>query len=143
MVDKNIYYTYLSIPRGQTDTIDIFLFQLRLTPFNKGELIIVRATKDTNHIMTIISEATIGLNLDITDYQAKSLRTIDEQASHAKVADILIKYALENIDEANPDWTYVASRIYMNELYNQAAYNRNYDVTLKYGDFYLLIRSEE
>src|SRR5699024_6849949 len=64
---------------------------------------------------------------------------IDEQASHAKVADILIKNALENIDEANPDWTYVASRIYMNELYNQAAYNRNYDVTLKYGDFYQLI----
>src|SRR5690625_6470282 len=27
----------------------------------------------------------------------------------------------------------------MNELYNQAAYNRNYDVTLKYGDFYQLI----
>lgn len=99
----------------------------------------VTATKDKNYIMTIISEATKGLNLDITDYQAKSLRTIDEQASHAKVADILIKNALENIDEANPDWTYVASRIYMNELYNQAAYNRNYDVTLKYGDFYQLI----
>src|SRR5690625_3929282 len=99
----------------------------------------VTVTKDKNYIMTIISEATKGLNLDITDYQAKSLRTIDEQASHAKVADILIKNALENIDEANPDWTYVASRIYMNELYNQAAYNRNYDVTLKYGDFYQLI----
>src|SRR5690625_5838842 len=27
----------------------------------------------------------------------------------------------------------------MNELYNQAAYNRNYDVTLKYGDFYQII----
>lgn len=96
-------------------------------------------TKDKTYIMTIISEATKGLNIDTTDYEAKAFRTIDEQASHAKVADILTKNALENIDEANPDWTYVASRIYMNELYNQAAYNRNYDVTLKYGDFYHLI----
>src|SRR5690625_6325695 len=101
----------------------------------------VTATKDKNYIMTIISEATKGLNLDITDYQAKSLRTIDEQASHAKVADILIKNALENIDEANPDWTYVASRIYMNELYNQAAYNRKYEVRSNDGGFFKLISS--
>src|SRR5699024_9794232 len=99
----------------------------------------VTVTKDTHYIMTMLSEATKELNLDIPNYKAKSMRTIDEQASHAKVADIIIKNALENIDEANPDWTYVASRIYMNELYNQAAYNRNYDVTLKYGDFYQLI----
>src|SRR5699024_4202172 len=94
----------------------------------------VTATKDKKYIMTIISEATKGLNLDITDYQAKSLRIIDEQASNAKVADILI-----NIDEAKADWDYVASRIYMHVLYNQAAYNRNYHVTLKYCDFYQLI----
>src|SRR5699024_4469817 len=118
---------------------DIFLFKLRLTSFNKGDLIMVTVTKDKNYIMTIISEGTKGLNLDITDYQAKSLRTIDEQASHAKVEDILIKNDKENIDETNPEWTYVTSRIYMNELYNQAAYNRNYDVTFKYGDFYKLI----
>src|SRR5699024_9496417 len=116
-----------------------FLFKLELTSFNKGVLVMVTVTKDKNYSMTIISEATKGLNLDTTDYKAKSLLTIDEQESHAKVADILIKNALENIDEANPDWTYVASRIYMNELYNQAAHNRNYDVTLKYGDFYQLI----
>src|SRR5690625_2596043 len=99
----------------------------------------VTVTKDKNYIMTIISEATKELNLDITDYQTKSMQTINEQASNTKDSDILRKNALENIDEANPDCTYVASRIYMNELYNQAAYNRNYDVTLKYGDFYQLI----
>src|SRR5699024_12383950 len=101
----------------------------------------VTVTKDKNYIMTIISEATKGLNLDITDYQAKSLRTIDEQASHAKVADILIKNALENIDKANPDWTYVASRIYMKGLYKQAANSRHNDTESKYGDYYHIIKT--
>ncbi len=99
----------------------------------------VTVVKDKDFIMNIITEATKDLNIDTADYQEKSLRTIDEQASNEKVVDILTKNALENIDEANPDWTYVASRIYMKDLYNQAAKNRNYDAEVKYGDFYQLI----
>src|SRR5699024_8267505 len=78
-------------------------------------------------------------NIDTQNYQEKSLRVIDEQTSDEQVVDILTKNALENIDEANPDWTYVARRIYMKGLYNQAAKHRNYDAEHKYGDFYQLI----
>lgn len=97
------------------------------------------AIKGNKKVMEIISEVTKNLNIDTQNYQEKSLRVIDEQTSDEQVVDILTKNALENIDEANPDWTYVASRIYMKDLYNQAAKHRNYDAEHKYGDFYQLI----
>ncbi|SFD66337.1 ribonucleoside-diphosphate reductase alpha chain [Lentibacillus persicus] len=53
--------------------------------------------------------------------------------------DHMIKRALENIDEANPDWTFVASRLYLQNLYKKAAANRGFDKNEKYGDFYELI----
>src|SRR5699024_1220419 len=43
------------------------------------------------------------------------------------------------IDEANPDWTFLASRLYLNELYQKAAENRGYKKREQYGDFYKLI----
>jgi len=97
------------------------------------------AIKGNKKVMEIISNVTKNLNIDTQNYQEKSLRVIDEQTSDEQVVDILTKNALENIDEANPDWTYVASRIYMKDLYNQAAKHRNYDAEHKYGDFYQLI----
>lgn len=56
-----------------------------------------------------------------------------------KLIDVLIRRALENIDEANPDWTFVASRLYLQKLYYHAAKNRQYSPSLKYGDFYQLL----
>lgn len=54
--------------------------------------------------------------------------------------DHVIKWALENIDEANPDWTFVASRLYLQNLYEKAAANRGYDANKRYGDLYELIQ---
>src|SRR5699024_6953758 len=56
-----------------------------------------------------------------------------------KATDILIQNVLENIDESQPDWTYVASRLYLQKLYWKAAHHRGYDEQDKYGDFYELI----
>lgn len=60
----------------------------------------------------------------------------------AKGADILIKYALENIDEANTEWTYVAARVFLQNLYYEASKNRGYDFANVnvYGSFYKLIQ---
>lgn len=57
-------------------------------------------------------------------------------------ADLLIKYALENIDEANTEWTYIAARIFLQNLYYKAARNRGYEFNHNrtYGSFYDLIR---
>ncbi|WP_026567472.1 ribonucleoside-diphosphate reductase subunit alpha [Bacillus sp. UNC41MFS5] len=48
-------------------------------------------------------------------------------------------YAVNQIAMDRPDWTFVAARLYLNELYEKSAKNRGYNRTLKYGDFYRLI----
>src|SRR5690625_844967 len=64
---------------------------------------------------------------------------VSPEATFEEITDTLIKNALENIDEGNPDWTYMASRIYLRKLYKEAAFNRNYEEDMYYGDFYRLI----
>lgn len=87
-----------------------------------------------------IEESTIGLEIDTKAYQDKAFRMIPDEASNEQINEVLIKNALENIDEANTAWTYVASRIYLTELYEKAAKNRKYDAQNKYGDFYELLQ---
>src|SRR5699024_10666368 len=80
-----------------------------------------------------------GLNLDVADFSSKVNRLITAEQSEDEKTDILIKTALEQIDEANPDWTYFASRIYAHQLYRHAAANRGYHAEEKYGSFHKLI----
>ncbi|WP_100010546.1 ribonucleoside-diphosphate reductase subunit alpha [Lentibacillus sediminis] len=97
-------------------------------------------TASEERIQKMIQQATKDLPVDPKNYTEKALRTIEPDATDAKIADTLIKQALENIDEANTAWTYVASRIYLQELYRQAGENRNYDpAARRYGDFYGLL----
>ena len=93
-----------------------------------------------NIVTELIKKAQESLDLSIEAYEDKVNRLIDEHTSFEEVTDILIKTALENIDEATPDWTFFASRLYLQELYRQAANNRNYDIEDKYGDLYQLIK---
>jgi len=82
---------------------------------------------------------TKGLNVTIEKYKEKAEKTIAEDMTFEQKTDRLIKLALENIDEAEPDWTYVAARIYLRRLYNKARENRGYDNNTNYGSFYNLI----
>ena len=87
-----------------------------------------------------VNQAVEGLKVDIENYLEKSLRAIKEDSTPSFIAETLVKNALENIDEANPDWTYVAARIYLYDLYRKAAENRGYEAALRYGDFHELIQ---
>lgn len=89
----------------------------------------------------MIQQAKEGLKLHIETFIDKANRTIGEDASFEEITDRLVKNALENIDEANPDWTYFASRIYLEQLYKEAATNRQYKKATKYGDLYHLIQT--
>ena len=99
-----------------------------------------KVLSNEEQIIEKIRQSTTGLKVDVQPFQDKAFRMIPENASNEKINEVLIKNALENIDEANTDWTYVASRIYLSELYDQAAHNRNYDAQNKYGDFYSLLQ---
>lgn len=59
----------------------------------------------------------------------------------AEITNRLILDALDNIDETNPNWTFVASRFYLNRLYKEASYNRSYDATEKYGSLVGILKA--
>ncbi|WP_010097767.1 ribonucleoside-diphosphate reductase subunit alpha [Ornithinibacillus scapharcae] len=86
-------------------------------------------------ITQIIEEALDGLHVDSNDLHVE----LPAGISTIRALDLLAKRALENIDEANPDWTFAASRFLLHSLYYQAANNRKYHLSKRYGDFYHLI----
>lgn len=88
-------------------------------------------TKTADKITQLVDQATNGLNVD----KELLLQKVHQHGD----TDSLIKIALENIDEANPDWTFTASRVYLHQLYEKAAANRGYDANIRYGNFYELV----
>ncbi|TGB01899.1 ribonucleoside-diphosphate reductase subunit alpha [Halobacillus salinus] len=54
-------------------------------------------------------------------------------------AQDMILTCLAEVDESQPDWTFVASRIYLNWMYEQAKRNRKQDDA--YSDFYGLLQT--
>ncbi|MGG0337150.1 ribonucleoside-diphosphate reductase subunit alpha [Priestia aryabhattai] len=80
--------------------------------------------------------------LDFSLYEEKVIQTVTvkENMTDEKVANVLILAALERISMEEPDWTYVAADVYLNELYRKAGDSRGYDKKEKYGSFYQLIQ---
>ncbi|AUO11599.1 ribonucleoside-diphosphate reductase subunit alpha [Priestia megaterium] len=80
--------------------------------------------------------------LDFSLYEEKVIQTVTvkENMTDEKVANVLILAALERISMEEPDWTYVAADVYLNELYRKAGDNRGCDKNEKYGSFYQLIQ---
>lgn len=102
----------------------------RRLPFDQQRLerFIDEVTADFPHIRT-------------NDYKEKVIRTITahDEYKASQITKLLELTALENIDMGRPDWTFIAARIYLRYLYKQAAKNRVYDASEKYGDFYALL----
>ncbi|WP_188454680.1 ribonucleoside-diphosphate reductase subunit alpha [Virgibacillus oceani] len=66
--------------------------------------------------------------------QIKQLSKTKEEANQQALF-----YALNNIAMDEPNWTFAAARMYLNELYQKAGENRGYSSEAKYGGFYQLI----
>lgn len=96
-------------------------------------------TMDSEDLNKLIEDAAEGLHLSLDGYKERIFNAT-ETVSASKLDDVLIKRALENIDEANPDWTFFAARIYLRALYEKAASNRGYDADQRYGNFYELLQ---
>lgn len=97
---------------------------------------------DELRLLAFVKSATRDYpNLDAGAYFEKVSTLIQEHDEYTaeNITNLLIMTALENIDISEPDWTYVASYVYTRYLYKQAANNRCYDASQKYGNFYSLI----
>jgi ribonucleoside-diphosphate reductase alpha chain len=64
-----------------------------------------------------------------------------EEIPAEEITRVLYMSATELISKDEPDWTYVAARIYLTKLYKEAARNRGYKATKErpYGSFYELL----
>ena len=98
-------------------------------------------TPKIDGLHSLIDNASKGLAINTEKYKEKANKSIQPNATSEKITEVLIKNALENIDEAQPEWTFLAARIYVQELYRKAGENRQYDPAKKYGDFYELIET--
>src|SRR5699024_9027377 len=90
-------------------------------------------------ISKTIDHASRDIGIDVTSYKEKCLRTISVNMDQEKIIEILIKNPIENIDEARTNWTFLARRLKLKQLYQQAADHRGYTSEEKYSDFHQLL----
>nr|WP_307258108.1 ribonucleoside-diphosphate reductase subunit alpha [Oikeobacillus pervagus] len=80
-------------------------------------------------------------HIPLEDFREKVLISLRsrEISLEDDVYNILILSAVERISMNEPDWTYIASSVFIRRLYRQVARARGYDEEEKYGSFYQLI----
>ncbi|MEH7224916.1 ribonucleoside-diphosphate reductase subunit alpha [Bacillus sp. JJ1566] len=92
---------------------------------------------DLDSVLHSFDYAESTYQLDTTEIRNKlqgmSFSTV-EANQHA------LFYSLNKIAMDQPDWTYLAAHLYLNELYEKAATSRKYNRDLKYGSFHELIK---
>ncbi|AMM44828.1 ribonucleotide-diphosphate reductase alpha subunit [Bacillus phage SP-15] len=100
---------------------------------------------DEPRLLNFIKQVTEDYpHLDIDSFTEKVLATITSRETYPadQITNLMVLTALDHLDQDAPDWTFVASRIYLQSLYKQASKNRGYDIEKvgNYGPFYSLLR---
>ncbi|WP_138416213.1 ribonucleoside-diphosphate reductase subunit alpha [Aquibacillus sediminis] len=91
---------------------------------------------ELEQVISIIDTVSQQFNIDSSDLKNKLQQQHQGKADPSKEA---LFYALHHISMDQPNWTFLAAQFYLQELYQQAATNREYNPSLKYGDFYQLL----
>src|SRR5690625_4645858 len=82
----------------------------------------------------------LGIQDDLfVDRVVQTISSRDEYSANG-ITELIIHRALENVDEANPEWTYIAAKAFLYRLYKQASHNRAYGASDKYESFYGLLK---
>ncbi|WP_112179952.1 ribonucleoside-diphosphate reductase subunit alpha [Paraliobacillus zengyii] len=95
-----------------------------------------KAKSMTQTVLDGLTEANAKYGMDINDIKQ---RIIDIANSEKDPNQEALFYALNRISMDQPNWTFVASHFYLEQIYQDAAENRSYDATKQYGNFYNLI----
>ncbi|MFE8695897.1 ribonucleoside-diphosphate reductase subunit alpha [Cytobacillus sp. FJAT-53684] len=91
---------------------------------------------ELDNVLHTINRASDTFNIDIRELEQKmSEQNLTEEAANEQA----LLYSLNKISMDQPQWTFLAAHLYLNELYSKAATNRGYNKGLKYGDFFELI----
>jgi ribonucleoside-diphosphate reductase alpha chain len=80
--------------------------------------------------------------LDFTSYKEKVGQAIFSKSNMSKeqLSHLLVLSAVERISMEEPDWTYVAAKIFLKQLYKKAAHSREFKESSQYGPFYKLVQ---
>jgi ribonucleoside-diphosphate reductase alpha chain len=99
---------------------------------------------DQSYVTELIQEALSCFpNLEGDLFLEKSLKGLQakEGAASQEIFNSIVLHALDEIDASNPDWTYIAAAIYLENLYVQAAENRGFHAKDKYGSLNDLLQT--
>ncbi|MGG1399164.1 ribonucleoside-diphosphate reductase subunit alpha [Bacillus salipaludis] len=86
------------------------------------------------YVSEVIQQVAEQYRLDTAE-----LIQIIQEAPQKEQTQQALMYALNRIAMDQPNWTFVAARLYLQQLYMEAARNRGYSQEEQYGDFYQLI----
>ncbi|QHN48643.1 ribonucleoside-diphosphate reductase subunit alpha [Geobacillus stearothermophilus] len=92
--------------------------------------------------VSLIGQAAAGfgrLSLDEYVERVWQLLSRKESVTVEQLHQTAILEGLSYIDEEEPDWTFVCARLYLRQLYREAARQRGYEERERYGDFYSLL----
>ncbi|WP_040203522.1 ribonucleoside-diphosphate reductase subunit alpha [Neobacillus jeddahensis] len=94
----------------------------------------VNLDSEMSSVHKAIKSAAESYNLDTVQMLEKVAR-LEEAAQYEQS----LLYALHQISMEEPNWTFLAAQLYVDELYRQVAETRGYPHDKKYQDFYSLI----
>lgn len=80
---------------------------------------------DKERLFAFIDEVTTDIRITkyVDQYKEKIVKTIEakEEYAAADITQLLLLTAAENNDIAVPEWTYVASKIFLRDLYKKSS----------------------
>ncbi|WML60473.1 ribonucleoside-diphosphate reductase subunit alpha [Neobacillus sp. PS2-9] len=97
----------------------------------------IKVQEELDSVLESINQAEQKFNIDASDFK-KHINQLG--GTDTDVNKQALFYAVNQIALDQPDWTFVAASLYLQELYCEAAKNRGYESTKKYGKFYVLIK---
>ncbi len=94
-----------------------------------------RERLDINKIRIAINFACQGLNVDPLELEADAQIQFRDGITTKEIQQLLIKTAAEKVSAEKPDWTYVAARLLLYDLYKDVAHLRGYPLRDDLGKY--------
>lgn len=91
---------------------------------------------DVSKIRNVISFACNDLDVDPIELELDSKIQFRENITTEEIQKILIRTAAEKVSATTPQWTYVAARLLLYDLYKKVGHERNYKVKDKISKKY-------
>ncbi|EIT86305.1 ribonucleotide-diphosphate reductase subunit alpha [Fictibacillus macauensis ZFHKF-1] len=97
-------------------------------------------TTITNKVILWIEESLASFpHMESESYKERMLRYVERGESDESLVQSAILHALERVTMNEPDWTFVAARIHLSRLYEEAAMNRETGAKEGYGNLHGLL----